>query len=48
MGQFGSALFLPRLEGWASAVWGVVVLMALWYLLRSWNEQRESAGQLKS
>ncbi len=46
--RLGSALFLPNLIGWASAVWGVVALMALWYLLSGWNEQQKSAGQLRS
>jgi len=46
--QLGSALFLPNLIGWASAVWGVVALMALWYLLCGWNEQQKSAGQVRS
>ena len=39
--ELGSALFLPSLVGWASAVWGVVALMAVWYLLAGWNEQRK-------
>jgi uncharacterized protein len=47
IGQLGSALFLPNLLGWASAIWGVVVLMALWYLLSGWNESRKSVGLLK-
>jgi hypothetical protein len=41
LGKLGSALFLPNLVGWASAVWGVVALMAVWYLLAGWNEQRK-------
>jgi uncharacterized membrane protein YedE/YeeE len=45
--QLGSALFLPNLLGWASAIWGVVALMALWYLLSGWNESRKSVGLLK-
>jgi uncharacterized membrane protein YedE/YeeE len=47
IGQLGSALFLPNLIGWSSAVGGVVALMALWYLICGWNEQRKSAGLLK-
>ena len=39
--QLGSALFLPNLVGWGSAVWGVVALMTIWYLLSGWNEQRK-------
>jgi uncharacterized membrane protein YedE/YeeE len=39
-GSLGSALFLPNLVGWANAVWSVVALMAIWYLLAGWNEQR--------
>ena len=45
--HLGSALFLPHRIGWASAVWGVVVLMALWYLVAGWNEQRKQSGVLK-
>jgi uncharacterized membrane protein YedE/YeeE len=45
--QLGSALFLPNLIGWTSAIWGVVAVMALWYLLSGWNEQRKSVGRLK-
>jgi len=45
--QLGSALFLPNLLGWASAIWGVVALMVLWYLLSGWNESRKSVGLLK-
>ena len=41
LGKLGSALFLPNLVGWASAVWGVVALRAVWYLLAGWNEQRK-------
>jgi uncharacterized membrane protein YedE/YeeE len=47
MRQLGSALFLPNLLGWAGAIWGVVALMALWYLLSGWNESRKSVGLLK-
>jgi uncharacterized protein len=45
--QLGSALFLPNLIGWPSAIWLIVALMALWYLLSGWNEQRRSVGLLK-
>lgn len=45
--QLGSAIFLPNLIGWATAIWGVVALMALWYLLSGWNESRKSVGLLK-
>ena len=38
--ELGSALFLPSLLGWTGAVWSVVALMAVWYLLAGWNEQR--------
>jgi hypothetical protein len=47
IGQLGSASFLPHIIGWSSAVWIVVILMALWYLLSGWNEQRKQAGALK-
>lgn len=43
LGKFGSALFLPDLVGWAGAVWCVVALMAVWYLLAGWNEQRRQS-----
>jgi uncharacterized membrane protein YedE/YeeE len=46
--QLGSASFLPNLMGWTSAIWLVVALMSLWYLLSGWNEQRKSVGLLKS
>jgi uncharacterized membrane protein YedE/YeeE len=45
--QLGSAIFMPNLIGWASAVWGVFILMALWYLFCGWLEQRRQAGTLK-
>ncbi|MBI2988127.1 MAG: YeeE/YedE family protein [Deltaproteobacteria bacterium] len=38
--ELGSALFLPSLLGWTGAVWSVAALMAVWYLLAGWNEQR--------
>jgi len=44
--QLGSAIFIPNAIGWAGALWSVVVLMALWYLLCGWNEQRKQAGIL--
>jgi len=47
LGELGLALFLPDLAGWGGAIWGVVALMALWYLLSAWNEQRRSAGVIK-
>jgi uncharacterized protein len=45
--RLGSAVFLPDEIGWAGAVWSVVLLMALWYLLSSWNEQRKAAGRFR-
>jgi uncharacterized protein len=47
IGQLGSASFLPHMIGWSSAAWIVVILMALWYLVTGWNEQRKQAGALK-
>jgi uncharacterized membrane protein YedE/YeeE len=47
IGQLGSASFLPHIVGWASAAWCVVILMALWYLVSGWNEQRKQASGLK-
>jgi uncharacterized protein len=41
IGQLGSASFLPNIVGWSSAAWIVVILMALWYLVTGWNEQRQ-------
>jgi uncharacterized membrane protein YedE/YeeE len=46
--RLGSAVFLPDAIGWAGAVCGVAVLMAIWYLLSSWNEQVRQIGVLKS
>jgi uncharacterized membrane protein YedE/YeeE len=45
--QLGSAIFLPNEIGWAGAVGGVAVLMAIWYLLSGWNEQVRQTGVLK-
>jgi hypothetical protein len=36
-----------HMMGWSSAAWIVVILMALWYLVTGWNEQRKQAGVLK-
>jgi uncharacterized membrane protein YedE/YeeE len=44
----GLPVFLPNVLGWASALSSIVLLMAVWYLLSAWNEQRRSAGILKS
>jgi len=41
LAELGSALFLPDLVGWQGAVWSVVAVMAVWYLLAAWNEQRK-------
>ena len=45
--QLGSAVFLPNEIGWAGAVCGVAVLMAVWYLLSGWNERVRQVGVLK-
>jgi uncharacterized membrane protein YedE/YeeE len=45
--HLGVASFLPNLFGWANAIWLVVALMALWYLLSGWNESRKGVGLLK-
>lgn len=45
--ELGSAFFLPNLVGWGSAVWSVVALMALWYLLAGWNEHRRRSAQAR-
>ncbi|HSF56625.1 MAG TPA: YeeE/YedE thiosulfate transporter family protein [Candidatus Binatia bacterium] len=47
IGQLGFPWFLPNLIGWTSAIWVVVALMALWYVLSGWNESRKSVGLLK-
>ena len=47
LGKLGTALFLPNVIGWGAAIWTVVLLMSVWYLLSGWNEQRKSAGLLK-
>jgi uncharacterized membrane protein YedE/YeeE len=41
--QLGSAYFLPNLVGWSSAIWGVIMLMVVWYSLSGWNEYRKRA-----
>jgi uncharacterized protein len=46
IGQLGSAIFLPNLVGWGGALSVVVVVMALWYVVSGWNEQRKGAGAL--
>ena len=46
--QLGSASFPPHMVGWANAAWAVVLLMALWYLVCGWNEQRKQSGVLKT
>jgi uncharacterized membrane protein YedE/YeeE len=45
--HLGMPVFLPNLLGWASALWSIVLFMAIWYLLSAWNEQRRSAGVIK-
>lgn len=45
--QLGSAVFLPDEVGWAGAAWSIVLLMALWYFVSSWNEQVRQIGVLK-
>jgi uncharacterized membrane protein YedE/YeeE len=45
--QLGNGVFLPNVVGWTGALWGVVVLMLIWYLLSAWNEQRKEVGVLK-
>jgi len=44
--QLGNGVFLPNVVGWTGALWGVVVLMLIWYLLSAWNEQRKQVGVL--
>jgi uncharacterized membrane protein YedE/YeeE len=44
--SLGDAVFLPHVLGWTGAVWGVVALMIIWYLLASWTEQAKRAGVL--
>lgn len=45
--QLGNGVFLPNLIGWTGALWGVVLLMIVWYVLSAWNEQRKQVGVLK-
>ena len=45
--ELGSAVFLPNWMGWASAIWGVVALMVLWYVFSGWNESRKRVRLLK-
>ncbi len=42
--QLGSAIFMPNAVAWVGAVWGVFLLLVLWYLLCGWLEQRRQAG----
>jgi uncharacterized membrane protein YedE/YeeE len=42
--KLGSAVFLPNVIGWGTAVWAVSSVMILWYLLSGWNEQRKEAN----
>jgi hypothetical protein len=46
IGQLGSAIFRPNLFGWGGTLSVVVVVMALWYVVSGWNEQRKQAGAL--
>lgn len=46
--ELGSALFIPDLIGWRSAVWSVAALVAAWYLLAAWNEHRRRLGQARA
>lgn len=41
--QLGTAYFLPNLIGWSGAIWGVILLMLVWYSLSGWNEYRKRA-----
>jgi uncharacterized membrane protein YedE/YeeE len=45
--RLGDAVFLPNVLGWTGTVWGVAVLMIIWYLLSGWNEQRKRVGVLQ-
>lgn len=47
LGKLGTAVFLPNVIGWGAAIWTVVLLMSVWYLLSGWNEQRKQADVLK-
>jgi uncharacterized protein len=47
IGRLGDEIFLPSVFGWAGAVWAVVALMIIWYLLSGWNEQKKRAGVLE-
>jgi uncharacterized membrane protein YedE/YeeE len=38
--KLGVAVFIPNLVGWGGAISGVVALMAVWYGLAGWHEQR--------
>ena len=45
--QLGHEVFLPDVFGWAGALWGIIILMVVWYFLSAWNEQRKQVGVLK-
>jgi hypothetical protein len=35
----GTAVFLPNVTGWASALLLVLAVLAAWYLFAAWNEK---------
>ena len=39
--RLGEAVFLPDYIGWEMALGAVIVLMGLWYLCMTWNEDRQ-------
>jgi hypothetical protein len=46
LGKLGAAVFVPDLIGWDGAISGVVALMAVWYVLAGWYEQRGRLGRV--
>jgi uncharacterized membrane protein YedE/YeeE len=43
LGKLGAAVFLPDLIGWGGAIFVVVTLMAVWYVLTGWSERWSSS-----
>lgn len=37
--RLGTAVFLPNVTGWASALLLVLAVLAAWYLFAAWNEK---------
>ena len=47
IGQLGTPVFLPNVLGWTLAMFAVIALMIVWYLVAARNEENKQAGVLK-